>query len=211
MRELRCAAETAVMRIERAAEARGRRVQELLRQAAVARRRDLRRRQMLRQLRRLRGQLRPPIAPRGGHRLKDLVEPRHSAAGGLRPIGAAIKRLQVGREKDRHRPAAATRHHLHGVHVDLIEIGPLLAIDLDRHEALVQQPRDPRILETLVLHHVTPVASRVADRKKNRLLLRFRPAQRLRSPRIPIHRIVLVLEQIGASFCGQTVRHRQTP
>ena len=62
-----------------------------------------------------------------------------------RPIGAAVKRLQVGRQKHRHRPAAAAGHHLHGVHVDLIEVGPLLAIDLDADEvARSSAARSPR-------------------------------------------------------------------
>ena len=64
--------------------------------------------------------------------------------GVRRPVRAAVERLQVGRQKHRHRPAAAAGHHLHRVHVDLIEVGPLLAIDLDADErARSRRPRSP--------------------------------------------------------------------
>ncbi len=38
---------------------------------------------------------------------------------------------------------------------------PLLAVDLDGHEKLVEDGRDGLALEALVLHHMTPVAGAV--------------------------------------------------
>ena len=134
---------------------------------------------------------------------QDLVEAGHAARAVRRPVGAAIERLQLGREEHAHRPAAAAGEHLHRVHVDLVEVGPLLAIDLDRHEVLVEQRGDRVVLEALVLHHVAPVAGRVADRKKDRLLLAARFFDRLVAPGIPVDRIVLVLEQDRGSFRGR--------
>ena len=67
-----------------------------------------------------------------------------------------------------------------GVHVDRVEVGPLLAVDLDVDEALVHQRRGGRVLERLVRHHVAPVAGRVADREQDRLVLRARALERLR-------------------------------
>ena len=64
--------------------------------------------------------------------------PRESVG---REVGAAVERLEVGREEDRHRPAAVPGHRLDGGHVDLVEVGPLLAVDLDVDEVLVHQPR----------------------------------------------------------------------
>ena len=71
--------------------------------------------------------------------------------------------LLVGREEDRERPAAAPAHELHDELVDLIEVGALLAIDLDADEELVHELRDRVVLEALALHDVAPVARRVAD------------------------------------------------
>ena len=59
------------------------------------------------------------------------------------------------------------------------------------------------VLEALVLHHVAPVAGRVADRQKNRLVLGLRPLERLGPPRIPVDRIVGVLQQIGTGLGGR--------
>ena len=48
-----------------------------------------------------------------------------------REISAAHERLQIGREPDRHGPAAAAGGRLHVGHVDAVDIGPLFAVDFD--------------------------------------------------------------------------------
>ena len=55
-----------------------------------------------------------------------------------------------------------------------VEVGPLLAVHLDADEVLVHQRRGRLVLERLALHHVAPVAGRVADAEQDRLLLRAR-------------------------------------
>ena len=60
-----------------------------------------------------------------------------------RKVGAAVERLQLRRQPDAHRPAARSGRRLHERHVDAIDVGPLLAIDLDRHEVLVEHARRP--------------------------------------------------------------------
>ena len=72
---------------------------------------------------------------------QDAGKAGHPARVAGREVGAAEERLQVGREEDRHRPAAVPGHRLHGGHVDLVEVGPLLAVDLDVDEVLVHQRR----------------------------------------------------------------------
>ena len=54
-------------------------------------------------------------------------------------------------------------------HVDLVDVGPLLAVDLDVDEQLVHHARGGVVLEALVRHDVAPVAGRVADREQDRL------------------------------------------
>ncbi len=73
-------------------------------------------------------------------------------------IRPAKERLQAWRQEDAHGPAAGPGHGLHRGHVDLVEVGALLAIDLDRHEVAVQLLRDGGVLEGLPLHDVAPVA-----------------------------------------------------
>ena len=63
------------------------------------------------------------------------------------------------------------------VHVDRVDVRALLAVDLDADEALVHQRRDLRVLEGLALHHVAPVAGRVADRDEQRAVLLARAAR----------------------------------
>ena len=60
-------------------------------------------------------------------------------------VGAAEERHLVGRQEHRQRPAAgALRQHLVRGLVDLVDVGPLLAIDLDVHEMAIHHlPRSP--------------------------------------------------------------------
>ena len=110
-----------------------------------------------------------------------------------RKVGAAVERLALGCQPDGHRPAAAAAHRLHRGHVEAVDVGTLLAVDLDRDVVLVQVARDLLVLERLLLHHVAPVAGGVADREKHRLPLGSSSLEGLVPPRIPVDRIVRVL------------------
>ena len=114
--------------------------------------------------------------------LEDVGEPGLAPPAGRRKVGAAVERLQRRREPHAHRPAARPGRRLHEGHVDAVDVGPLLAIDLDRDEVLVQQLRELGVLEALVLHDVAPVTRRVADRQKDRLVLLRARAQTPRRP-----------------------------
>ena len=59
------------------------------------------------------------------------------------------------------------------------------------------------VLERLALHHVAPVAGGVADREQDRLVLRAGARERLLAPRVPVDRIVRVLEQVRARLAGR--------
>jgi hypothetical protein len=56
-----------------------------------------------------------------------------------------------------------TTDRLHRLHVDRVDIGALLAVDLDVDEVVVHVGGGLRILEGLTLHHVAPVAGGIAD------------------------------------------------
>ena len=138
------------------------------------------------------------------------AEARHSAALVRREVGAAVEGHAVGVAEDRHRPAALAADRLHRLHVEGVDVGPLLAVDLDADEVLVHVGGGLGVLEGLALHHVAPVAGRVADREQDRPVELARAGQRLRSPRVPVDRVVAVLEQVGAGLLRQAVRHALT-
>ncbi len=123
----------------------------------------------------------------------------------LRKIRAAPHRLALGRQEHRERPAALLAEQMQRVHVDLVDVGPLLAIDLDVDEQRVHHARGRLVLEALVRHHVAPVARRIADREQDRLVGLLCFGERLGAPRPPVHRIVLVLQQIGRGFRREAV------
>ena len=121
------------------------------------------------------------LVPGLGHDLADRANAGMPCRSSLGKVGAAVERAAVGREPHRHRPTAAAGERLHGLHVDRVDVGPLLAVDLHVHEEPVHDLGDGRVLERLVRHHVTPVARRVADREEDRLAVRAR-VRRLRRP-----------------------------
>ena len=87
------------------------------------------------------------VAPRLGDAEQHLLERRQPVPRLGREVGAAEERLAGGRQEDGHRPAAAAGQRDDGVHVDRVEVGPLLAVDLDADEVLVHaraRSVDPR-------------------------------------------------------------------
>ena len=145
------------------------------------------------------------VAPRVVDRVEDPHEAGHARAVVGREVRAAEERTTVGVEEHRHRPAAAAGHRLDRLHVDGVDVGALLAVDLHVHEALVHDRGDRGVLERLVGHHVAPVARRVPDRQQDRLVLGPRPGERLLAPRVPVDRVVGVLAQVGAGLVGEAV------
>ena len=72
--------------------------------------------------------------PRFDHRLHHHPEARHSLARLRREVGAAVERHALGVAEHGQRPAAVTGHRLDRLHVDVVDVGPLLPVDLDGHE-----------------------------------------------------------------------------
>ena len=135
----------------------------------------------------------------------------HAVAVLVREVRPGEEGPAVGRQERRQRPAAAAGHRLHGVHVDRVQVGPLLAVDLDRDEVLVHQGRRLRVLERLSLHHVAPVAGRVPDRQQDRLVLRAGAFEGLLAPGEPVHGVRGVLQQVRARLVLEAVHGRGPP
>ena len=134
-------------------------------------------------------------------------EARQAVAIVRREVRAAEERLQLRGEEYVQRPSPAAGHRLHRAHVQLVDVGPLLAVDLDRHVVRVEELGDRRILEGLALHHVAPVAGGVADREEDRPVELARALERFTPPWIPVDRVVSVLEQVRARLGRESVGH----
>ena len=94
---------------------------------------------------------------------------------------------------------------LHRRHVDLIEIGALLAIDFDADEMFVEYLADLGILEAFMFHDVAPVARRVTNAQEDRAVELLGFAQRFFAPGMPVYGIVRMLLQIRAGFVDQPI------
>src|SRR5204862_2061850 len=92
---------------------------------------------------------------------------------------------------------------------DLIDVGTLLAVDLDVDEQLVHHPRRRLVLKALMRHDVAPVAGGIADRQQDRLILLLGLGERFGPPWPPIHRIMLMLQKIGAGLAAKAVLVRR--
>ena len=204
-RELRCVPEAAPLRIELRAERGDRVVQQLRRQRL--RRRLLRRTlpERVDEHRRLPRDVVAPVAVRLRDGAEHLQERRHPVPRLGRVVRAAEERLAVRRDEHRHRPAALSGERDDRVHVDRVDVGPLLAVDLHADEMLVHHPRGRVVLERLPLHHVAPVARGVADRDEQRLVLGTGARERLVAPRVPVDGIARMLQEVRARLIGEAV------
>ena len=152
--------------------------------------------------------------------LRDLVrffaeQPRHFAqhvgesrppeARRVRKISAAPHRLALRRQEHGERPAALLAKQMQRVHVDLVDVGPFLAVDFDVDEQFVHHARGRFVLEQFMRHHVAPVAGGIADRQQDRPVRALGLIKGRRPPLPPVHRIVLVLQQIRRGRLRQAV------
>ena len=107
------------------------------------------------------------VLPGVHQRLQQLAEGRLPVPRLVGEVGAGEERVAVGVEDARHRPAALAGHRRGRLHVDRVDVRPLLAVDLDADEVLVEVRRGRLVLERLVRHHVAPVAGGVPDREQD--------------------------------------------
>ena len=153
------------------------------------------------------GEVGTPGVPGVGDGFKHLPERGRAPAWGGREVRAAEERGAVRCEPGAERPASLPGERLYGLHVDRVQIGPLLPVHLDAHEVRVEEGGGRLILERFPLHDVAPVAGGVSDAQEDGLILGSRLLHRLRSPGVPVDRIVGVLQQVGARLAGKMVGH----
>ena len=152
-------------------------------------------------------QFRPISLPQPGNVSQDTGKPRHPHSLFPREVSAGKEGFAFGGEKHIQGPTATPGHCLTHGHVDLVDIGTLFAIHLDGDETVVERCRYGVIFERLVCHDVAPMAGGIADGQKNRLILATRFVESRISPRIPVHRVVGMLQKIGALFLSKAIGH----
>ncbi len=133
------------------------------------------------------------------------AEGRHAVPLFGREVGAGVEGAAIGRAEHRHGPAAGSGEGLGGGHVERIEVGSFLAVDLDRNEPAGEVGGRLLVFETFVGHDVAPVAGGVPDGEKDGLVLVLGPLQGLVAPGVPLDRIVRMLAEVGAGFVRQVV------
>ena len=141
------------------------------------------------------------------YRLENFAKRRYAVSVVGRKVSPAVERTSIGQQEHRHRPAAVAGHRLHGLHVDAVDVRPFFAIHFDVDEAVVHEASGLVVLEGLVRHHVAPVTGGVADAQEDRFVFLLGPLERLSSPRVPINRILGVLEQVRTRFFSEAIRH----
>ena len=88
-------------------------------------------------------------------------KPLSSVFGG--EVGATEKRSPIGQAKNVKRPTTLLLNHLHSLHIDLVNVGTLFAVDLHTNEVFIHDPSNVFVLKTLVRHDVTPVTRGITD------------------------------------------------
>ena len=122
-------------------------------------------------------------------------------------VRAGKKRLLRRCQKDGHRPPTLPMIHGDcGGHIDLIEIGSLLPIDLDTDEPAIHEFRNGLVLKRFPFHDMAPVAGGISDGEENGTVFFFRELQRFLPPGVPVDRVVGVLQQVGAGFVKESIR-----
>ena len=94
--------------------------------------------------------------------------------------------MTIGGQKDGQRPAASTGDGRDCELITTVHIGPLVAIDLDRDELLVDDLRGVCALVGFAVHDVTPVTPHRADVEQDGLVLALRFGEGYLAPLVPL-------------------------
>ena len=149
-----------------------------------------------------------PLPPRLRDGTEHIFEARHAVTWLRRKVRAGIERLPFRCHEHRRRPATRADHPDRRLHRHRIHVGSLLAVDLHVDEEVVHDGSRCGVLEGLVRHDVAPVARAVADRDERQCPPPC-PLERLVAPRVPVDRVLGVLEQIWARSAPKTVHSEE--
>ena len=122
-----------------------------------------------------------------------------------RKICPPIKRFPIRRKKRRQRPPSLPAHRLHRRLIPAVNIRPLVPIDFHRNKMLIHNRRNPRIVIRLPIHHMTPVTPHRPNVEQHRLVRTPRRRKRLRTPLMPLNRLMHGRPQIGGRSAREGV------
>src|SRR6478735_6786304 len=90
-------------------------------------------------------------------------------------------------------PTTSACQQLHSVHIQLIYIGAFFTINLDADKMFVHYGCCVFVFKALALHHMAPMASRVANTHQYQLVFAFGLLKSLFAPLNPVYRVVGML------------------
>ena len=122
-----------------------------------------------------------------------------------RVVRPAEKRLSVRHQKPRQRPAALPGNRADRRLITSVHIRTFIAIYFHRNKIFIDDFCDDRVLVTLAVNHVAPVAPHRADVEQHRLVFLPRLRKRFFTPFVPINRLVRRRSQIRARRILQPV------
>src|SRR3972149_478576 len=114
------------------------------------------------------------------------------------------ERLPVRSHYDGQWPATAAGEPLADQHVSAVYIRSFLPIHLDVDEGFIHQGSYFLVFERFSFHYVTPVAGGISYRKENGPVCLDGGIEGFFAPRVPVHRVVGVLQQVRAFLTRQT-------
>jgi hypothetical protein len=95
--------------------------------------------------------------------------------------------------------------NLDGIHVNGVNIGSLLAVNFNADEIFVHNPGYFPVFERFMLHHMAPVAGRIANADEHHFIFGYGLLEGFRIPCMPVNRVVGVLQKIRTGFVDQLV------
>ena len=146
-----------------------------------------------------------PVLERLGHRVQHAAKAGASVPVDRREVGAAEERRSGRGEEGRQRPSALSADGGDCGLVARVDVGPLVAIDLDGDVVLVDQRRGVGVFIALAVHDVTPVAPHGADVEQDRLVFGRGARKGVRTPLVPVDGLVHGRAQVCRACRRQTV------
>ena len=122
-------------------------------------------------------------------------------------VGATVEGFKVGGQEDGHWPATLSGQRHDCCHVDAVQVGAFLAVDLDADEACLQDGGYFRVFKRFVRHDMAPVTGSITDAQENGLVFTTGFLQGFRTPGIPVDRVVGVLDEIGGVLVCEMIGH----
>src|SRR5208282_6254974 len=112
-------------------------------------------------------------------------------------VGAPEKDLPLGGKEPGERPASFARERPDLSLIPSVDLGMLVAVDLDRNKMLEQQTGDLGVRVRALVHDVAPVTPGGSDVEQDRSSGPFGQLERLGPPRVPLDRLLGRASKVG--------------